>query len=365
MTPLVVHYVDSQEMGGVEHVVLDLLQHQDQARFRSFLACRGAPLADAAAALGVPVMATPDLAPGLAGASRIALLARRLRSVRPDVLHAHLTWPLDAQYALAAARLARVPAVVATAHLFVDVTLGRRVAAQQRLATRLVDRYMAVSAAVRDRLVADLGWPPSKIDVVRNGVPPGVARAAPPLPRQSLAPDGEAIVLVPARLTGQKGQRHLLRAAAGIPGARLVFAGDGPDRPMLEAEAAALGLDGRVVFLGHRSDVPSLLSIADVVVLPSLWEGLPLAVLEAMAAGRPVVATAVGGLREVITPGRDGLLVEPGCPAAIADAVNWLLADPARSLRMGEAARVAVEERFSTARMCAEVAAVYEDALHG
>src|SRR5262249_44896941 len=136
------------------------------------------------------------------------------------------------------------------------------------------------------------------------------------------------IVLTAARLAEQKGLCYLLKAAALLPQAMFVLAGEGPERAVLEAQAAELGLNKRVLFLGHRHDVPDLLACCDLFVLPSLFEGLPLSILEAMAAKKPVIASAVGGNNEVIVHGETGLLVRPADPAALASAIQAILSDP-------------------------------------
>src|SRR4029453_11595231 len=137
------------------------------------------------------------------------------------------------------------------------------------------------------------------------------------------------VILTPARLHPQKGHEYLLAAAAQIPDATFVLAGDGPLRSELEVRARELGIAGRCLFLGERADVPDLLAAADLFVLPSLFEGLPVSILEAMAAGRPVVATAIGGTDEVVTTEQTGLLVPPRDPVAIAAAIRGLRAEPA------------------------------------
>jgi glycosyltransferase involved in cell wall biosynthesis len=148
-----------------------------------------------------------------------------------------------------------------------------------------------------------------------------------------------------------KGQTFLLRAwpavLEGEPRALLLLAGDGPDEGALTAQAAALGLGRSVRFLGFRQDVPSLLACAEVLVLPSLNEGFGMVLVEAMAMGKPVVASAVGGVPEVVLDGQAGLLIPPADPRALAAAILRLLADPRAARRMGEAGRERARESFS------------------
>jgi glycosyltransferase involved in cell wall biosynthesis len=142
-----------------------------------------------------------------------------------------------------------------------------------------------------------------------------------------------------------------------------VLAGDGDERAALESQCAVLGLQERVLFLGYQQDVPNLLAHCDLFVLPSLYEGLPLAILEAMAAAKPVIATAVGGTGEVVVDGETGLLVPPGDPTALAGAIRKLLSDPPFARRLAAAGNVLVQRSFSTEAMVRRVSQVYEDLL--
>ena len=209
-------------------------------------------------------------------------------------MHLHLTWPLACQYALAGAVVARVPSVVATLQLYVDVELSRRAMWQQRMLTHAVDRYFAVSQDSRRKLTSNLHWPDRKIEVVHNAVFARSPMKAPPAGlREGIVGNRTTpLVLVPARLHEQKGHRYLLQAVVELPDAHFALAGDGPERAALEARARDLGVDARVSFLGYRNDVGALLAVCDLVVLPSLYEGLPVSLLEAMAARKPVIATA-------------------------------------------------------------------------
>ena len=148
-----------------------------------------------------------------------------------------------------------------------------------------------------------------------------------------------------------------------MPDALFVIAGEGPERRSLEARARALELDGRVVFLGYRNDPADLLSACDLFVLPSLFEGFPLSVLEAAAAGRPVIATAVDGTVEAVRHGETGLLVPPADPAALAAAINALLRDPALAFRLGAAAKIHAYREFSADRMIEQVTESYDELL--
>jgi len=171
------------------------------------------------------------------------------------------------------------------------------------------------------------------------------------------------IVLTVARLDKQKGHSYLLEAAALVPEAMFVLVGEGPERSALEAQASILGLSNRVVFLGYRDDVSDLLASCDVFVLPSLFEGLPLSVLEAMAAGKPVVATDIGGTNEAVKHGETGLLVPSADPESLARAIRTVLFDPVLSQRLGSAGRARVHQEFSAETMVQRIAEIYDELL--
>ena len=361
--------VDSLIFGGVEGVVLTLLRVLPRDDWELVLVHHPSPalrpLVDGARLAGARTVAVPTMRPGWEGLGRLPAFVRTLRALRPDLVHVHLSWPLGCQYQLLAARLAGCK-VVASIHLNVDLRLTRRENLQQRAVTRLVHRYLAVSEGVRRAVVERLGWPMDKIHVVPNGVDAGPSAPLDAELRASLAgPNDHPVVLVAARLHEQKGHAHLLRAMVEVPGAVLVVAGDGPERTSLVELACHLGIADRTRFLGHRHDVPSLLLAADLVVLPSLYEGLPLVLLEAMAAGRAVVVTRIPGVDEVVSDGVDAVVVDPADAEQLACAVRQLLADKTRRARLGAAARATVEQRFTVTAMGGEVAASYKRVLGG
>jgi glycosyltransferase involved in cell wall biosynthesis len=362
-------FTDSKGYGGAASVLLSLVDGLDRRRWRPTLVYHPIdgvePLIAAARARELDLWAIPEMPEGLAGAARVPRLVAALRSRRPAVFHAHLTWPISCKFALLSAVLARVPAVVATEHLFVDFPLTRASYLQQRALGAAVGRYIAVSEYVKRRLIETFGWPPSKIDVVRNGVDVDGARVHPdPALRSALTRGGSRlVVLVVARLVPEKGVAVMLAAARELPEAQVVIAGDGPERDELERSARELGVADRVDFLGYRSDVAQLLACSDVVVLPSLNEGLPLAVLEAMGDAKPIVATAIGGTDETIDDRRTGLLVAPGDAAALASAVRELLSDTALAAALARAAATEVAASFTREQMLARVTGIYEQLL--
>ncbi|HEX3173630.1 MAG TPA: glycosyltransferase [Solirubrobacterales bacterium] len=362
-------YTDSTVFGGAEQALFMLIEELDRNAWAPTLlledAGAGPPLADHLGDLDVPVQSVPPMPLGAAGAARAPALARMLRRRRPDVFHASLSWPLAAKYGLAAAVVARVPATVATVQLFPEFELGRSSRWQMRALAAGVDRYIAVSRDIAAKLGQRMSWPAAKIEVVHNAV--RLNRCASPRSaqlRDELSGGRERpVVLTIARLDPQKGHPVLLEAAARLPGINFALAGDGPERARLEAQAESLGLGNRVGFLGHRTDVPDLLDACDVFALPSLYEGSSLALLEAMAARRAVVSSAIGGTEELIGDGEDGLLVPPGDATALAAALRRLLADAALRRRLADRARQRAERDFSAAAMCASVTRIYDRLL--
>lgn len=366
MARSIFYYTDSRELGGAELALLMLLAKLDRAAWAPTLLLDevpGAePLAERAARLGVPVRLLPPMPLGLAGARRAVGLARLLRRERPAVFHAHLSWPLAAKWGLAAAVAARLP-TVATVHLVPRFQLERSSYWQLRALAVGVDRYLAVSHDIAAELAARFRWPAAKIEVVHNAV--DVERfEKPPRPtlRAELSGGHEhPVVLTPARLDEQKGHTTLIRAAADVPDAVFALAGEGPLRGDLEAEVARLGVADRVAFLGQRADVPELLAACDVFALPSLYEGTSLAVLEAMAARRPVVSSRIGGTEELIIDGVSGILVPPGDASALAGALRHLLGDEGLRASLAARARERVEREFAPAATTARIEGIYEE----
>ena len=360
----VVHYVDSDVFGGSEEAALHLMASLDRARWEPVLLYHAhggvARLVEGAERLGIRTTAVRPL-PERRRIAGVPPLWRAIRAVRPAILHAHLSWPLACRYGLIAGWLARVPALVGTAHLYVELQGGRR----PPLTLRPLRRIIAVSDEVRTRYAGQLRVPGRRLAVVRNGipVPRTVQRPDPRLRADLVRGRPDFIVLTPARLHEQKGHAYLLAAAAQVPDATFVLAGDGPLRAPLEAQARELGISERCLFLGHRTDVQDLLAAADLLVLPSLWEGLPVSVLEGMAAGLPIVATAIGGTDEAVTNESNGLLVPPRDAGALASAIRRVRGDAGLAERLARAGRERVEREFSSAVMARNVMRIYDEIM--
>ena len=341
------------DVGGAERSLVALATGLDRRRWSPSVACLGpegklaAPLR--AAGVRVRCLAVDRRKPTAA----VAGLARVLEKVRPELVQAFLFHANIA--ARLAAPLAGVPWVVG----------GLRVAERRerwhlwldRLTIGLSAGSVCVSAGV-ERFAREAGrLPADRLTVIPNGIDVERIDRAAPVPREAIGVPEEAhLALFVGRLDAQKGVATLLEAAGRVAGARpdwhLALAGDGPERDDLRRQAEAdARLAGRVRWLGRRDDVPGLLKAADLLVLPSLWEGMPNVVLEAMAAGRAVVATAVEGSEDLVLPDRTGWLVPPGSPGPLAEVLLSAAADPGRLRRYGEAGRERVAAEFTPGRV--------------
>jgi glycosyltransferase involved in cell wall biosynthesis len=356
-------------LGGTEKQLVLLAQglHARGVDVSVLLMFEGGPWEDSLRAAGVPVVhlgfvsgrAGPGLLPGApANLAAFGRLVHRLRRLRPDVLHAFLFH----SYVMAApaARLAGVKVLVAGRRSLGDFKQGRRVLLTvERLATRVTDLLVANAEAVAADTLRNEGVRPDKILTVYNGLPDSAFKPAEPAALATSSP----VILCVANLKTDKGHRFLLDAVALLRDQRLTctlaLAGDGPERPALEAQAARLAIDVR--FLGTRTDVEALLARADVVALPSLHEGMSNAVMEAMAAGRPVVATEVGGTGELLR--ERGVLVPPSDSGALAGGLARVLGDPALAARLGARARAWSLEHLRAATMVDRHVHIYRDLL--
>lgn len=299
-----------------------------------------------------------------------------LASGAVDLVHAHLAYATI--WGGFAAGRAGIPCV-ATLHVLPErPPIWTREGARQLLLASVLRRraaaVVAVSEAVREAWIRTHRLDPARVVVVPNGIDverfrPGGEEERRRVRERLGLPAGCPLVLTVCVLRPGKRVETLIDAApeilAAVPEARFVVVGDGPQRATLEARAAAAGLDGRLRLAGQREDVDLLLRGADVFVLPSEREALPTVLLEAMACGLPVVATATGGVPEVVREGREGCLVQVGDAPALGRAVVSLLPDAARRRALGAAGRRRVEWRYSTRVWVESLLDVYERALAG
>jgi glycosyltransferase involved in cell wall biosynthesis len=370
----VLHVISTLLPGGTELSMLRLIRSMSRVAWTFRVAwLRDAPLLakeieEATGAPPIPVGLRGKVDPGA-----LVRLCRIVRDERIDLVHTHMD--LADYYGAAAARSRRGTGLVCTKEN-ADEFRTRRTwkrppfLALERLSYAAADAVIAVSHGLADFLSTAEGLPRHKTIVIENGVDPDLAATAPPrqAARALLDLPGDAPILgTVGRLAPQKGQRDLVRALpsirAVIPGTLLVIAGDGPLRGPLEDEARRAGVSDAVRFLGHRDDVPVILSALDLFVLPSLWEGLPLALLEAMSMSLPVVATRAVGIEETVTDGVEGLLTPCQDPEALARAAVRLLGDRHLALGCGTAGRRRVVERHSLAAVADRIDALYRRVL--
>jgi starch synthase (maltosyl-transferring) len=241
--------------------------------------------------------------------------------------------------------------------------------ALDRLTSRLASGSVCVSPGV-ERFSREVGGlDPDRLTVIPNGVDLASFDAGSPVSRASLGvPDDAFLALTVGRLDAQKGLPELLSAAEQVVSARenwrLAIVGDGPRRHwIVEQLASRPTLAGRVKWVGRRDDVPGLMRSADLLVHPSLWEGMPNVVLEAMAARLPVVATEVEGSEDLVVPGETGWLVPPGDPSRLAGAILEAVDDPGRARSLGRAGRARVEAEFVIDRAVAKYEALWSGLL--
>jgi glycosyltransferase involved in cell wall biosynthesis len=368
----VLYFTNDGARGGVEEHILTLMRGLDRSCFRLHWACP----TEAAEKIRPDLPADVELIPLLlrkpsqcAAAARLAGIIRRHRI---DVLHSHQFYA--SLFASPIGAVCRVLFVIETSHVREQWRQGwlKSKFVVDRLAGRCVDCYIAVSRANAEYLVQTKGLPARKVVVIHNGCdlrrfdPAGRAPAS--LKAGLGFGEDDAVLLVVGRLEPQKGHRVLLDAMPLIhrafPRARLVCVGEGALRQELEAHVAALGLAGSVRFVGQQARIPEWFALADVVVLPSLFEGLPLVAIEALAAGKAMVATAVDGTPEVIVDGKTGLTVPSRDPDALAAAISRLLRDPELRQALGQAGRAWVEAHFSQEQQIQRTQDLYLDALH-
>ncbi len=335
------------EVGGAQTYVASLLPAL-VGRFDVAIAAHGSgPLRDAAQAAGVrfiplrnvrrPIRPWRDLA-------GLVELTRLLRRERPDIVHASSS--KAGILGRLAAFLAGVPIRIFTAHGWAFAARSGVSSLIYRLADRLVRPLTTVTICVseseRTAGLAAKTCTPNRTVVIPNAV--DVAGA----PRSRSYQRARPLILAVGRLKAPKDFMTFVRALRGLPRDSFdaLIVGDGPERGRLEEEISAMGLSGRVRLAGERNDVVNLLATGDAFVLPTASEGLPVSLLEAMAAGLPVVASRVGGVPEVVVEGKTGLLVDPGDPDQLARALERVVVDRSLRCRLGAAGRARAEQNF-------------------
>lgn len=367
----VLHFDNARVRGGVEEHILTLLQGLDRARFQPMIAAHTELLELLRPDLPSDIEAIPVQLEGPGDFAGALHFMRILRTKRVDILHSHMFQA--SRLASPLAWLAGMPVRIETPHVRESWRHGwiKGSYLADRLTGRFITAYIAVSESNRRYLVNDKRLPAAKVALVSNGIRLeqfDPERVPPSMMRRSLGISEDApIVAVIARLEPQKGHRVLLDAwqsvVGSFPKAMLVCVGAGHLRDELEAYAANAGLSGSVRFTGYQSNVTDWLALADFTVLPSFFEGLPLAAIESLAAARAVVATAVDGTTEVVLDGKTGLLVPRGASAPLAAAICRLLAAPELARRLGSEGCRWVGEHFNARHQVMKTERVYENAL--
>jgi glycosyltransferase involved in cell wall biosynthesis len=383
--PVVCHLIETLLHGGAEAAVHGLALGSRAAGYEVVVCCFvPGPVVEQLERDGIRVEALNLRRPSVLSVvpfvryvwRSFAGLQRVLTTRRVTLIHAHL--PDSIMWAVILGALRGIP-VVATYHGPQVMPMGRgrldpRNAlrrAAYRLAHRACARTIAVSEAIRDLLSHDYGFARERTVLIPN--PVNTARFASQPPdaslRRTLGLDGCRVLTCVGRLVPGKGQRYLVEAFASLRDkyrdVQLVLVGDGPERAALERQVQEHGLADRVLLLGGRNDVPALLALSTIFVLPTFTEGLPIAVVEAMAAAAPVVVTAIPGNIEVVGDERHGKLVPPGDAAALATAIASLLDDPAGAREMGRRGQAWVRARFDLPEVVSRTAAVYTEVLGG
>jgi glycosyltransferase involved in cell wall biosynthesis len=345
----VAYVLDPRYEGGAERYVLRLSQNIDRSSFEPIWI--------------LPARRDLDRLAGKAEAASIqvirhapANLGGAIGKVRPHVVHLNMPSSYDLSCGAAAlvARTSGARHVVATEHI-VDIPPSRRRGLLKRVAARWIDRIIAISGAHREILVHRHGLPESRIEVIHNGVEdPG---------RRPERPEGGVRIVCVGSLEERKGQELLVRAFAGLrrhgASRELVLVGDGPLRPRLEAIVKEEDLSPSVAFTGEVPSAWSELLRSDIAVVPSLREGIPFTVLEAMAAGAAIIVSRLPGLDEVIEHERTGWLVSPGDIAELTRALERLAGDGELRRSLAKAARAEYERRFTLAAMVRRTEALY------
>ena len=290
----------------------------------------------------------------------VASFSNWLTKSTVSLLHVHAGIGWEGHSLAAAGRRAGIP-VVRTEHLPYLLT-DETQKSDHRLGVRMIDRLVCVSKAAAETF-REAGFPSDLVVTIPNGIDRPAAPGPRAQTRQTLGlPEYAFLVLTVARFTAQKGYPVLLAAASSVviamPDVRFVLVGSGPDRAPLEALARTRGIAESVLFLGERHDVPDLLVAADLFVLPSFFEGLPLVILEAMALGLPIVATRVGGTVEALG-GDYPWLVDAGNPAALAAAIETAFHNSEERQRLGDHNRLRFDTRFGAERMGRLTAELY------
>ena len=366
----VLHLIVTLTVGGAEEHILSLVRNLERERFDPAVCCLGesGPIGREIRDAGVPVFALGRLGKGGFDRKIIPQLTGLMRREKIGLVHSHM-YHANFYGRLSSFR-AGIPIVCSVHNTYTHPKFHRRIA--NWWLGKNTPRILAGSEAIRNDIVIYDRVFPQKILVIPYGV--DTEKFDIPLGREEAGrklglPEGRFIVGTVGRLEEQKAQIDLVEAVGMLrrqgEQVTLLLVGSGREEERLRDKVRREGLSDNVIFLGTRRDLPELFRAMDVFALPSLWEGLPLALLSAMASGLPVVVTPVGGIPEVVRDGVNGFFVPPGDPLALAATLRRVREDPGAALACGEAAAETVRVEYSTRRNAERIMEVYEEVLRG
>lgn len=359
------YVITGTNIGGAEKALWELVRRIDPARYRVVVCSLKRPGAYAAR-LAAHADGFYHLGLSEAGGLRAVInfipallrLIHIMRRERPRIVHCFLF--RASMMGRLAACLCPGPAIIAAVRVNEQSWLKYTL---ERLTRSLVSHYTTVSEEVRQAMIARAHVPPDTITTIYNGIECALQEISGPCPPARM----ETRLALIGRLHRQKGHSVLLEAVAIIINSNrrvhLYLAGDGPDEDLLRQQASTLGIADSVTFSGVVDDVVAFMADIDIVVLPSLWEGMPNVLLETMAAGRPIVATNLPGIEEMVQDGISAVLCEPGLARPLADAIMRLMDDPGMARSLARAAQLEVRRRFDIVRTVAATQSLYERLL--
>ncbi|MDV3243084.1 MAG: glycosyltransferase [Methylocaldum sp.] len=367
--------IDSLGMGGAERMLFNYLQHLDRNRYEPrvcvFRVRDGNPIAAEIERLGVPVDLLP--ASGIRDFMNVVSLVRYLRRHGIDLVHTQLE--TVTVHGGIAAKIVGLP-TVHTLHTFAYPEATSKEIRRSEVAwfalRNFHDKIIAVSAAVGDYAVAKGRVPPERISVLYNGIDTSSFRRRNEADRAAVRktfgiPADAALVVTVAVLRREKGIQFLIEAwpdiLEAVPNAYYLIVGAGPFESQLKSLATTYNLTDRVLFAGARNDIPEILGGSDLFVLPTLDDVLPTVLAEAMASGLPIVASRVGGVPEMVEPGKNGLLVAPADQTQLAEACVRLLRTPDEALRLAQGGQDVAEARFNVRNQVRKLENIYQELL--
>jgi len=365
----IAYFVISEVRAGVEEHILDLMLRLDKRRFEISLICPPKLVAAFQDELKTLSFNVHEIkVRGYRDLKSLFKLFYIFRQEKFDIVHSHMF--RSSFICTPVAKLAGIPIIIETDHgreawrkgiikgsYFID-----------RFIAGLTTKIISVSEACEKYLLGEKRIPKEKVIVIQNGRDLSIYNPVIPVNLVSLrqelgVEDGCTVFGVVGRLEDQKGHIYLLEAIPKVmktsKNFKILIIGDGSLREKLESRAKELGIKDQLIFTGFRSDIPKLLRVVDVFILPSLFEGLPLVAIEASAMGKPVIATAVDGTPEVIIDGKTGILVPPGDPESLSKAMLYLLYNPSQCALLGQNGRDYVNQYFSIERQIQETEEVY------